>query len=60
MMITGSLKIDKTGRLVLKVAKTGAMRIVQFPMAREILTSLAEIYQIEVDRKLGAIIKFKN
>ena len=59
-MRIGDLKIDKKGRLVLKAAGTGAERIVQYPMARVILTSLAEIYLIEVDSEHGARIKFKN
>jgi len=62
MMLTGILKINKKGNLVLirTIENKKEERIVNFPTAREILKSLAEIYRIEVDAEHGAIIKFKN
>jgi len=59
-MLHGTLKFDKKGNLVLIAAETGAKRIVNFPTAREILSSLAEKYLIEVGGENGAIIRFKN
>ena len=63
MMLTGILKINKKGNLVLirKLENKKEERIVNLPTAREILKSLAEVYRIEVDSEKGAIIiRLKN
>ena len=63
MMLTGILKINKKGNLVLirKLENKKEERIVNLPTAREILKSLAEVYRIEVDSEKGTIIiRLKN